>query len=466
MNKGIRVFSFCIAIILFAANTYVGLVFADPPTENPGQGNCTEGFVHKDESSPFSFETDSSICSVEVKAGSDQSTDDNACTRLASDGSNGCYTVSGLGSGSVSVEKVGTGSDCKDISHVEFYPCSQDAPTPTATATTTSTPSSTPIATYTPSATPTVSDTPSDTPTVTPEVTSNPTATPVPTPTIPNFPSCPLPGDGDLAHYDYGLHQIVAGPLLPGSDDVYTIGEGIFVQCFCGVDGNGIQTNWFRTENVPDGWYTENGRQWNLGDYQYAAQNSEYACVYGTPTPTAPETTGTPNPSPTPTNGGGTGGWSPGSHGGGGSPYVCTDEKPGTPVVTDVSRTSTTTVDITWDPAEKATDYTIVYGTEPGHYIFGVSSTGNVTKFTIGDLDPKEDYFFAVAAINGCMPGDFSTMATYGDVLGTGGAEVLGATTLAATGHADERIAWYAIVAGTILVAASIYGTKPETASA
>ncbi len=91
--------------------------------------------------------------------------------------------------------------------------------------------------------------------------------------------ACPLPYDGDHAHYDYGWHQIVGDGLLEGSDDVYSLNNTDYLQCFCGLDGQGIQTYWWRTDlQSLAGWYSLNGLQWNLGNYHYLAQNTFYDC--------------------------------------------------------------------------------------------------------------------------------------------------------------------------------------------
>lgn len=122
--------------------------------------------------------------------------------------------------------------------------------------------------------------------------TPSPTASPSPTPSEFVFPSCTekrgVPGD--KAHYTTGLHQIVGGELLNGSDDVYTLENGNYLQCFCSANGNsGIQTNWLRTNTPIDGWYFVYGLQWNLGKYFYAAKNVDFNCsATSTPTP-APE---------------------------------------------------------------------------------------------------------------------------------------------------------------------------------
>lgn len=103
------------------------------------------------------------------------------------------------------------------------------------------------------------------------------------------FPSCRsyLGIPGDHAHYTSGLHQIVAGPLLLGSDDVYTLEAGNFLQCFCPTVGNdGIQTNWLRSDDPIVGWFFEHGAQWNLGDFTYAAQNISFQCGQDEPSPT------------------------------------------------------------------------------------------------------------------------------------------------------------------------------------
>lgn len=116
-----------------------------------------------------------------------------------------------------------------------------------------------------------------------------PPVSPSPTPNTFVFPSCQntLPTPGDKAHYVFGIHQIVGGPLLWGSDDVYTLADGNYLQCFCPVTGNtGIQTNWLRSLTPIQGWFFENGAQWNLGNYTYAAQNVDFSCNPEDPTPT------------------------------------------------------------------------------------------------------------------------------------------------------------------------------------
>jgi hypothetical protein len=95
------------------------------------------------------------------------------------------------------------------------------------------------------------------------------------------FPSCTdkLPASGDKAHYTSGVHQIVGGALLAGSDDVYSLANNNYLQCFCPEVGTqGIQTNWLKTDSAIAGWLFLNGEQWNLGNVNYAAKNSNFTC--------------------------------------------------------------------------------------------------------------------------------------------------------------------------------------------
>ena len=130
----------------------------------------------------------------------------------------------------------------------------------------------------------------------------------------PDFPACSeQDGPGDRAHYETGFHQIPGSGLLEGSDDVYTLENSNFLQCYCPTEGDdGIQTNWWRVGGltqeeidkfVQEGWIFENsGLVWNLLDERYLARNSESSCAEPTPTPTlTPTPTVTPTPTATPT---------------------------------------------------------------------------------------------------------------------------------------------------------------------
>ncbi|MBI2600193.1 hypothetical protein HYW43_04730 [Candidatus Daviesbacteria bacterium] len=90
--------------------------------------------------------------------------------KFSSNSSDGCYTVSGIGTGSATVERTGSpSSSCQEISHVDvYYNTSSPTPTPTATPEESSTPSPTPEiagASATPSPTPEESASPTPTPT-------------------------------------------------------------------------------------------------------------------------------------------------------------------------------------------------------------------------------------------------------------------------------------------------------------
>ena len=123
----------------------------------------------------------------------------------------------------------------------------------------------------------------------------------------PTFPSCTdkISTPGDKAHYTSGLHQIVGGSVLSGSDDVYTLANGNYLQCFCPQVGTqGIQTDWWKTDSVVPGWFFLNGAQWNLGNINYAAKNKNFTCPTPTPSPspiTLTKKLFSPKPSITPT---------------------------------------------------------------------------------------------------------------------------------------------------------------------
>jgi len=130
--------------------------------------------------------------------------------------------------------------------------------------------------------------------------------------TPPQFPACRdriFSQPGDWAHYDFGIHGIPGIGNLEGRDDVYSLPEGNFLQCYCPVTSadypNGIQTDWWDVDIagltddeinyfVSQGWIFEpNGSGWNLLDDRYLARNSTFSCTPPTSTPTP-----TPTPGP------------------------------------------------------------------------------------------------------------------------------------------------------------------------
>ena len=229
---------------------------------------------------------------------------------------------------------------------------------------------------------------------------------------VPNFPACSSPTGSVKVNYTSGIHGIPGDSgEYTGSDVVYTVSDSQLVQCFCAASGSGIQTNWWKVNSLSqsqinqltsEGWiFIPDGLAWGLDPVAYLAKNSSISCGGGSTTSTG---SGQPGAGPAP---------------------VCDSAKPGTPVLLSVTRSGSTAL-LVWTDASQATHYTIAYGTTPGDYPYGVPNTGNVTSFTVGLLDPDTTYYFAVKAVNNCMPGDFATLGR------VGGGQVLG---LAATGN-------------------------------
>lgn len=107
--------------------------------------------------------------------------------------------------------------------------------------------------------------------------------------TPPDFPACSNPQGTLRVQYNSGTHGIVGDSAShSGSDSVYSVDEERTVQCFCTLDGGGIQTNWWKisslTQNEIDtlvnlGWhFVPSGLPWGLSPDPYMAKNSEYAC--------------------------------------------------------------------------------------------------------------------------------------------------------------------------------------------
>ena len=163
-----------------------------------------------------------------------------------------------------------------------------------------------------------------------------------------------------------------------------------------------------------------------------------------------PRPTSTPKPTSTPTpvsnNQGGSS-----SGGGSASATYCGATKPGTPTILSSIRKGNSQT-LTWSSVANATYYSIVYGTAPGVYKYGVPNVGNVTSYTINDLAPRVTYHFAVNAVNDCMPGDPS---------GTGG-QVLGASTMAGTGSFAENLYLAIMTIGGIITTVGIKNFKKD----
>jgi hypothetical protein len=111
------------------------------------------------------------------------------------------------------------------------------------------------------------------------------------------------------------------------------------------------------------------------------------------PTPTTTiTTTPTPsqNPSPTPIG-------------------SCNDAIPTAPNITSSDSGGAHSVVLTWTAVSAPVSYYLVsYGVSSGNYIYGNPNVGNVTSYTVGSLVTAKPYYFAVKAVNGCMPGAYS----------------------------------------------------------
>lgn len=232
-----------------------------------------------------------------------------------------------------------------------------------------------------------------------------------------SFPDCAnlISTPGDHASYDTGTHQIVGGPLLEGSDDVYSLDYGNYTQCYCPLTGSeGIQTNWLRSEEPIDGWYFEFGEQWNLGPYYYAAKNSSFNCE-----PEQPPVGGNP---PSTTGGGGNGGAK--------APLCPQDNKPQTIDQVWFSDITPTTLIVHWATKGGATGYQLAYGIEENKWLWGVKiEGGNVNAYQLKDLPADTKIFVSVIPLNGNCSGNPSDSFKAGN----------GTTVLAGTGTASSQ---------------------------
>jgi len=111
---------------------------------------------------------------------------------------------------------------------------------------------------------------------------------------IPSFPTCTNPQSPLKISYVDGKHGIVGNPgEFVGSDSVYTVNDIQTLQCFCAVNGEGIQTNWWKVTSLTQeeiqtiknlGWtFVPDGSVWGLANTQYIAQNTNYSCGSNNP---------------------------------------------------------------------------------------------------------------------------------------------------------------------------------------
>lgn len=211
--------------------------------------------------------------------------------------------------------------------------------------------------------------------------------------------------------------------------------SGIFDKVVFGFDSRGFcrgdLCDWLEDFSVCD-WCGDGPCDWCPPPSEPTPQPTFTPGPEPTPTPTPelpPDSTPTPTPILEPAE-------PPvGGNGGPAGPSHCGAEMPQAPVLLSVVRGSAR---LTWTAVDKATHYSIVYGHEPGNYLYGVIDAGRVTEYLVGGLEAGRNYCFAVRAVNGCMPGELSNELCLDN--GQGG-QVLGATTLAATGHFN----WHSI---------------------
>lgn len=95
--------------------------------------------------------------------------------------------------------------------------------------------------------------------------------------------------------------------------------------------------------------------------------------------------------------------------------------------------------------------YMIRYGTSSGSYEHSVLDVGNTNIYEVKDLLPNVKYYFQVAGVNGCQPGDWSNEITPREA-----AKVLGAVThepvAAGSGDVD-----FSVVATATAAAGSLF---------
>lgn len=114
--KSIALGTLCAGAILL--NT--GSLNTSYAKKGDNQGHCATDPFTKVESAPFTATAPEGyiISKLFVKAGSEQS--GAGCFEYTANTNDGCYNVEGLGTQTATVTKIGSGSGCKDISHVEF----------------------------------------------------------------------------------------------------------------------------------------------------------------------------------------------------------------------------------------------------------------------------------------------------------------------------------------------------------
>lgn len=96
---------------------------------------------------------------------------------------------------------------------------------------------------------------------------------------------------------------------------------------------------------------------------------------------------------------------------------VCNSEKPQKAWLYRVKSLGGGKYQLFWDKADRATSWTIGYGTEPGKYIYGLNNFGDSKSrnLTVNTYSGKK-FYFVIKANNGCMPGEWSNEWKVGNV--------------------------------------------------
>lgn len=90
----------------------------------------------------------------------------------------------------------------------------------------------------------------------------------------------------------------------------------------------------------------------------------------------------------------------------------CNNTPPGgTPTLVSALSSDPDKITLTWtDAPDPVSYYLLSYGTKAGNYIYGNPNVGSqgTTSYTVGGLTKGTTYYFAIKAVNGCNPGNFS----------------------------------------------------------
>jgi hypothetical protein len=125
-----RIPKYAALMTMLSLGLTAAFVIGGPIANAQGQGNCIEGGSKLDFSAEeYTINADAPITLVAIKAGND-------CIEYTSDSAGPCYAVSGIGTTTVTIERIGSGRTCKEISHVEYTTGTPQPPPPPPTTST------------------------------------------------------------------------------------------------------------------------------------------------------------------------------------------------------------------------------------------------------------------------------------------------------------------------------------------